>query len=176
MDDPRRGEHVFLRPLTPADADAIELEDTPELNAFNWFAAREPGLFRKRVEESPGFPEAGGRFAIAVETGHLVGEISWRRMPSSPAPASFYFSLGIYLLAAERGKGYGSEAQRVLADYLFAVTLGNRVEASTDVENAGEQRALEKAGFTREGVKRGYQWRFGAWHDMVVFSRLRNDP
>ncbi len=175
MKDPRRGERVFLRTMTPADADALELENTPELNEFNWFGAREPGLFRRRVEEGPAHDEAVGHFAVAKESGHLVGEISWRRLPSSPFPASFYFNLGIYLLQDERGKGYGSEAQRLMADYLFATTLAQRVEASTDVENAAEQRALEKAGFTREGVHRGYQWRAGAWHDMVIFSRLRSD-
>jgi RimJ/RimL family protein N-acetyltransferase len=173
--DPRRGERVFLRPMTPADADELELEDTPELNEFNWFSAREPGLFRRRVEENPGFREEGGRFAVAVETGRLVGEISWRRLTSSPTPASFRFNLGVYLLADERGKGYGTEAQRLLADYLFATTLAERVEATTDVDNRAEQRALEKAGFTREGVLRGYQYRLGAWHDMVIFSRLRGD-
>ena len=175
MKDPRRGANVFLRVLTPADADALELENTPELNEFNWYGAREPGLFRKRVVEGPAHDEAVGHFAIAKETGHLIGEISWRRVASSPLPASFYFNIGIYLLAAERGKGYGSEAQLLMADYLFATTLAERVEAGTDVDNVAEQRALEKAGFTREGVHRGYQWRFGAWHDMVVFSRLRGD-
>lgn len=42
--------------------------------------------------------------------------------------------------------------------------------------NLPEQRALDKAGFTREGVLRGAQWRLGSWHDMVLFSRLRADP
>ena len=173
--DPRKGTTVFLRTMTPADADQLEVENTPELNEFNWYAAREPGLFRARVAEGPAHDEAGGHFAIAVKTGHLVGEISWRRLTSSPTPASFLFDIGIYLLEAERGHGYGSEAQRLLADYLFAVSLANRVQASTDAANTAEQRALEKAGFTREGVRRGYQYRFGAWHDMVVFSRLRDD-
>ena len=52
----------------------------------------------------------------------------------------------------------------------------NRIEASTDVTNVPEQRALEKAGFVREGVLRGAQFRAGAHHDMVGYSRLRSDP
>ena len=51
----------------------------------------------------------------------------------------------------------------------------NRIEAATDVTNRAEQRSLEKAGFTREGVLRGAQWRNGRWNDMVVYSRLRTD-
>ena len=41
--------------------------------------------------------------------------------------------------------------------------------------NVAEQRALDKAGFTREGVLRHAQWRAGAFHDVVLFSRLRGD-
>jgi RimJ/RimL family protein N-acetyltransferase len=61
----------------------------------------------------------------------------------------------------------------MLAERLFASSGVNRVEAMTDVENVPEQRALEKAGFTREGVVRGAQYRHGAWHDLVVYSLLR---
>jgi RimJ/RimL family protein N-acetyltransferase len=74
-----------------------------------------------------------------------------------------------------RGRGYGSRAQRLLAEHLFATTPSNRVEADTDVENAAEQRALERAGFTREGVVRGAQYRRGRWHDLVLYSLLRSD-
>jgi len=42
--------------------------------------------------------------------------------------------------------------------------------------NIAEQRALEKAGFTREGVMRGIGWRGGSWRDGVMYSLLRTDP
>ena len=84
--------------------------------------------------------------------------------------------LGIAIAPEARGQGVGSRAQRLVADYLFSETLTHRVEASTDVENLAEQGALKNAGFTREGVIRGAQWRSGAWHDMVLYGRLRNDP
>ena len=48
------------------------------------------------------------------------------------------------------------------------------VEASTDITNGAERRALEKAGFTCDGVLRKAQWRNGDWHDLVVFSKLRH--
>jgi ribosomal protein S18 acetylase RimI-like enzyme len=82
---------------------------------------------------------------------------------------------GIWLLPGHRGRGHGSEAQRQLAAYLFAHTPVERVEASTDVDNATEQRALEKAGFTREGVLRHAQFREGGFHDLVLYSKLRGE-
>ena len=47
----------------------------------------------------------------------------------------------------------------MLARYLFAHTTAHRLEAGTEVGNVAEQRALEKAGFSREGVTRGIGWR-----------------
>jgi RimJ/RimL family protein N-acetyltransferase len=51
----------------------------------------------------------------------------------------------------------------------------NRVEAETEITNIAEQRALEKAGFTREGVRRGAIFRQGQWHDDVLYSLLRHE-
>ena len=61
----------------------------------------------------------------------------------------------------------------LVARLLFADAPVNRVEAMTDIENIAEQRALEKAGFVREGVMRGSQFRAGAYHDLVSYSILR---
>ncbi len=43
------------------------------------------------------------------------------------------------------------------------------------MENLPEQRSLEKAGYVREGIQRGAQFRAGAYHDLVTYSRLRDD-
>ena len=45
----------------------------------------------------------------------------------------------------QRGKGYRSEAQASLAAYLFAAFPVARAQASTDLENRAEQRALSWA-------------------------------
>ncbi len=164
-----------LRLLTVDEADAIDAEHTPELNTYSWFGVRRPGSMRRRIETGQDLTEDGGSFAIAGPGGRLLGDVSWRRIPTGPTSASFCQELGVYLLLAERGKGYGSAAQRLLAEYLFATTLTHRVQATTDVTNVAEQRALEKAGFTREGVIRGMQYRFGGWHDMVSYSKLRGE-
>ncbi len=53
----------------------------------------------------------------------------------------------------------------LLACYLFAHTTVHRVWAGTEVDNIAGQKALEKAGSTREGLTRGSGWRDGAWRD-----------
>jgi hypothetical protein len=62
-----------------------------------------------------------------------------------------------------RGRGLGTAAQRLFVGYLFATTLANRLQAITDVENLAEQRALERIGFRRQGVRRGLAFIGGQW-------------
>jgi RimJ/RimL family protein N-acetyltransferase len=110
---------------------------------------------------------------MVVKGEDRLGFVTWHKVPSTPA--CYYWNIGIALLPEARGHGYGTQAQRLLARYLFAHTTVYRIEAATEVGNVAEQRALEKAGFTREGVLRGVGWRDGAHRDGVWYSILRTD-
>jgi hypothetical protein len=100
----------------------------------------------------------------------LAGYVSWIYVRWGPNSASRCPMIGIGLLSGARGRGIGRAAQRALAELFFTHTVVNRVEAHTDVDNIAEQRALEAAGFTREGLIRGAQWRDGA------YSLIRQRP
>jgi RimJ/RimL family protein N-acetyltransferase len=90
--------------------------------------------------------------------------------------AAGYWEIGIALLPEWRGRGIGWCAQALLCDYLFAHTPAQRIQAGTHAENVAEQKALEKAGFTLEGVIRAAEFRDGQWRDGCLYSRLRDDP
>ncbi len=168
---------VRLREATPGDAALLELWQGPdyrgEFNEFGLPAQPMSGVLRER-----GLIDAE-RGTMIVETrdgGRPIGSVSWHGVRYGPNPESRAWNIGINLVPDARGRGFGGEAQRLLADWLFANTAANRVEAMTDVENRREQRALEKAGFLREGVARGSQYRAGAWRDLVVYSVVRDAP
>jgi ribosomal-protein-alanine N-acetyltransferase len=101
--------------------------------------------------------------------------VSWRSIPTG-GPEVGCLEIGALLFSEHRGQGRGTAAQRLLVEYLFATTLANRVQAITNVENIAEQKALERAGFRREGIIRGLAFAGGHWHDGVLYARLRNDP
>jgi RimJ/RimL family protein N-acetyltransferase len=105
-----------------------------------------------------------------LEDGTCAGWVTWR-----PVGATGNFEIGIALLPGHRGHGVGTEAQRQLVDYLFDTTAANRVQAGTEVGNVAEQRALERAGFRREGVQRGLYFRAGRWRDSVMYGVVRGD-
>lgn len=170
---------VWLRPITEDDLDLIEMlyEDPAEAGEYGFYGYQNPGILRRRFAEEGLLSERGGRLAVVAgepgTTGTLAGEVSWHQVRTGPA--SVCWNIGIGLLERARGRGYGTEAQRQVAAYLFAHTQANRVEAQTETGNVAEQRALEKAGFTREGILRGSIFRDGQWRDMVSYAMIRSD-
>jgi aminoglycoside 6'-N-acetyltransferase len=165
---------VFLRPVQLEDLALLDRSGTPQDDPFNFFGFQGGRRLRQRFDENGLLGADFGN--LIVQSGEVaVGDVSWHAEAYGPPAAGVAFNIGISLLTEHRGRGVGTIAQRKLAAYLFATSTVHRIEATTDIENIAEQRALEKAGFRRDGVLRGAQWRHGAWHDMVVYSRLRTD-
>lgn len=138
-----------------------------------------PSPYEEWPEGEKLMPPHNARLLVVVTDGDgisaVAGSMSWHLEAYGPTQGSFAWNIGIGLTDACRGHGVGTVAQRLLAEWLLGSTPLDRIEASTDVENIPEQRALEKAGFTREGVLRGAQARADGVHDLVSYSLLRSD-
>lgn len=165
---------VTLRPIIEADMPTVELirTDPAEATRFGFYGFRTNTATEREFAETGLLERDNGLLAVTVE-GEILGTVGWHRVHT--APLSFTWNIGIALLSAARGKGYGTQAQRALAEYLFGYTQANRVEAWTETDNYAEQRSLEKAGFVREGVARGTAFRAGKWRDMATYSMVRAD-
>jgi len=173
------GSRVCLRDLAPHDVDLVDAWSADPLagGEFNDFRVPHKPIDREALAKGPFRNERNGELIVErLEDGQPIGTISWHMEHYGPNDRSAAWNIGISLIPEARGNGHGTEAQRLLAEYLFATTPVDRVEASTDIENTAEQRSLEKAGFTREAVLRGAQFRSGARHDLVNYARLRTDP
>jgi len=166
-----------LRRVEMSDVEILESQHASRENAGDqsWFGFTDAGKVRRRVEADETLQPERGMLAVTDDDGIVVGEVSWLKVFNGPPPNGDCWNIGIWIAPEHRGKGHGSEAQRLGAAYLFEHTLMERVEAGTETDNVAEQRALERAGFTREGVLRRACFRGGAWRDMVVFSKLRGE-
>lgn len=167
-----------LRRVEAADVEVIEAQYAGRdvAGEHAWFGYADAGRLRRRVESGSTLGPNDGVLAVVDDDGLVVGELSWRKSINGPAPNGDCWNLGIWIAPEHRGQGHGTAAQRLGAAYLFEHTMFERVEASTESGNIGEQRALERAGFTVEGVQRHACFRGGEWRDMVVFSKLRGEP
>jgi aminoglycoside 6'-N-acetyltransferase len=172
-----RGEKIDLRPLTEADLPLLTAweNDRDFQSAFNWFGLGPAGALAREFARDGILAADHGLLVIVARDGAVIGELSYRQVVYGPNQGSRAYQIGLTIAPEQRGRGYGSEAQRLAAAYLLETYPVMRVEASTDSTNSAEQRALEKAGFTREGLLRRAQWRAGAWHDLVVYSKLRGE-
>lgn len=170
------GELVRLRDLHPDDVDLLDAWNV-EPSDFNDFGDEPAPLPREAIAAGPLRNDRNGMLVVErLEDGEVVGTVGWHRVNYGPNAESDAWNIGIELRPEARGHGLGSDAQRLLARFLFEAYELNRVEAQTDVQNLAEQRSLEKAGYVREGVLRGAQFRAGRYHDLVTYARLRDDP
>jgi ribosomal-protein-alanine N-acetyltransferase len=167
---------VRLRPVEERDLDALGRIDTdPSVSEpFEWRGFGDRRARRRRWEEDGYLGSDDSLLVVALPDGTLAGIVVWKSIAVSGLPGCL--EIGILLFPEHRGKGLGTAAQRLLADYLFATTVANRLEAITEIDNVAEQRALEHAGFVREGVLRGRGFVRGKWRDGVMYARLRDDP
>jgi RimJ/RimL family protein N-acetyltransferase len=175
----RDGATIRLREATLADAEVVDARrlDPARIGEFNDLGQAPP---RPLAEDLPGgrsvvSPERGRLLIERLSDARVIGDVSWHPVRYGPNERSMALNIGISLDPDARGHGYGSEAQRLLAELLFELYPIERVEASTDVDNIAEQRSLTKAGFAREGVIRRAQHRAGGYHDLVGYSILRDD-
>lgn len=171
------GERITLRPVAVSDLDQLEAweRDPDSSGEFNWFGLHASGRRARAFAETGLLTDERGTLLIQTKEGEIAGNLTYHSVRHGPGEHNRGFQIGIALSPAYRGQGYGVEAQRALAAYLFATYPVERIEAETDVENIAEQRALARAGFTREGILRRAQWRNGGWHDLVMYSKLRSE-
>lgn len=85
-------------------------------------------------------------------------------------------SLGYWMGAVHAGKGYMTEAVRLVVPYVFDTLKLHRIEAACLPQNAPSIRLLEKVGFQKEGYARRYLCINGRWRDHVLFALLADDP
>jgi RimJ/RimL family protein N-acetyltransferase len=74
------------------------------------------------------------------------------------------------------GKGYGTEATRLVLDFAFGALGLHRVGLDVADYNPRARRVYEKCGFVAEGVRRDAIFWEGRRYDSVMMSVLATDP
>ncbi|MEE1760218.1 MULTISPECIES: GNAT family N-acetyltransferase [unclassified Streptomyces] len=141
-----RSEGRPWRPLAPDSKDARPVDDGTAQDRVPF-----------SVVESEGGTLLGTAALWGIDTHHRTAHI------------------GLGLLPAARGKGYGTDVVAVLCHYGFVVRGLNRLQIETLSDNAAMLGAAERNGFVREGVLRSSAWVMGEFLDEVVLGLLAQD-
>jgi RimJ/RimL family protein N-acetyltransferase len=101
----------------------------------------------------------------------LIGHMGVWGSPSKDRCASIGIGLGREYV----GRGYGTDAMRVIVGYGFREMGLHRIALSVAPFNPAGIRAYEKAGFVEEGRRRESVWHDGRWYDEVLMSVLDHE-
>ncbi|WP_405657832.1 GNAT family N-acetyltransferase [Streptomyces sp. NBC_00079] len=108
---------------------------------------------------------------VDLETQDLAGEALLWNIDTHNRNAH----LGISLLPAFRGRGFGGDVVRLLCHYGFVVRGLHRLQVDTLADNAPMIAAATGAGFTVEGILRSSAWAHGTFADEVILGLLADE-
>jgi len=169
---------VTLRPFAHEDFDILWREETRDRGDFEAPWSPDDDMAKQRVlarvDHSGTWRDGRVLDLAVVADDRVVGDVQARRDPAYAPPG--IFDLGIGLFADRRGSGVGTTAIRLLTAFLFDDEGAVRVTLTTDLDNTAMRRVAEKAGFTQEGVMRGF-WTVGDGpaRDFALYARTRAD-
>lgn len=118
---------------------------------------------------------SGGRdgtgFAIEAD-GKLIGQCALFNFNHVARTAELGITIGD---KAYWGRGYGTEAIRLLLDYGFRHHNLHRVFLSVNGTNARAIGAYQRCGFVEEGRLRAHAWSNGQYIDLLYMGILRDE-
>ena len=146
-----RAERVVLVPQTMDQARALLEGGDPGLDLAPGYphADTADGL-RMWVEH--GGPDDGGWFVTLADDGRVVGDCG----TAGPLDDEGRQEIGYGLAAPFRGQGLGTEAVRVMADWLADLPGVRALTAEVEVGNDASRRLLERVGFALVGELDGH--------------------
>jgi RimJ/RimL family protein N-acetyltransferase len=170
------GERVRLRGVREDDLPKLarwEMDPGRMATQSSWVIPPSEAAAREHILRRSANQEDDTSFAIETlgNPAELVGNVGlWGARPKDRCA-----TLGIALGREHIGRGYGTDAVRVIVGYGFREIGLHRIQLEVAPFNPAGIRAYEKAGFTEEGRLRESVLHDGRWYDQVLLSILDHE-
>lgn len=172
-----QGDKIILRPWRKSDADP--LWDSIHNEEFNKLTGTHDSFTREQIDTyvdnqiAAAGSQDRGTFIIALpDTDEAIGEVVINEVDHDNHSGN----IRIGMFSDEHvGKGYGTEAMRLMVGYGFDYLNLHRIELGVYAFNPRAIRAYEKAGFVKEGVRRDALCWNGEYYDSIDMSILRHE-
>ena len=102
-----------------------------------------------------------------TDSDDLIGNVSLTEVVRGPLQSCW---LGYSLDKAQNGRGYTTEAVRLILNYAFQTLRLHRIEAGVMPHNSASIRVLEKVGFEKEGLSKKNVLINDKWEDHLHFA------
>jgi [ribosomal protein S5]-alanine N-acetyltransferase len=171
------GERIFLRPLRLEDAEQIfenvkKKEDRPLAYVIPYPYEKKDAI--EFIEKSLKQGEAHEAYQLAIiskETGEVIGSCGLHNVNRDHRNTE----IGYLIRAQDRGKGYATEAAKLLLKLAFDKSEFYKVQAKAFDINEPSKRVLEKNGFEKEGFFKSQVYKDGKYYDEVRYGLLREE-
>lgn len=169
-----RGDRVVLRQVRESELAMLWTlhADIANRGAYYPRGVVSETTFRTQFAESGFWSREEGTLLITTPDDRVVGNIEW--FPTLRYLSEVELSYQLFD-RADDGKGYASEAVRMLVRYLFENRPLNRIRLVIHPDNTGSRRVAEKTGFRFEGLMRGAWLSRGRYQDVELWSILRDE-
>jgi RimJ/RimL family protein N-acetyltransferase len=170
------GERVRLRGVRDDDLATLakwEMDPGRMTTLSNWVAPPSQAAAKERIAKWSANQEDDVGFAIETldDPPVLAGNVGlWGARPKDRCA-----TLGIALGREHVGRGYGTDAMRVIVGYAFREMGLHRIQLAVAPFNPAGIRAYQKAGFAEEGRRRESVLHDGRWYDEVLMSILDHE-
>lgn len=165
------GDRLYLRRvrLTDANENYCRWLNDPEVtqfseNRFKKWTIKEIRDYIKKINNNPDYCFV----AIVLKKGDKhIGNIKL-------GPVNRYHKYAeIATMIGDKtywNKGYGSEAKRVLIDYVFKKVGLHKITSGMYINHIGAIKSNEKLGFSREGIRKKQVLYQGKYTDVVLYG------
>ncbi|AXB43477.1 GNAT family N-acetyltransferase [Amycolatopsis albispora] len=168
------GELVTLRQLDETFLDGawavLQDPETRRLTGTHGVFTREQ--VHDYLKGRPGAHDRADYAVVRNTDGVYLGEVVLMDLDEDNRSMDFRIALGGHAF----GRGYGTEATRLLVAFGLDVVGLHRIGLEVYDFNPRARRVYEKCGFVAEGVLRDALHWDGEWHDAVQMSVLESDP
>jgi RimJ/RimL family protein N-acetyltransferase len=175
LDNLLHGEMVYLNAITRDDIPLFgKWFSDIELLSYLWMIPLVPQTEEDEMEWFEQMRKSKDfTFAIRlIANDRLIGSISLTEPEWRNRSSTFGIAIG------DRdywGKGYGTDATKVILRYGFLELNLNRIELLVYNYNQRGIKSYEKVGFTHEGTRRQALFRDGDYHDVHLMAMLREE-
>ncbi|GHH34272.1 spermidine N1-acetyltransferase [Lentzea cavernae] len=160
-----------LRGVEPEDWEAFHRfdENTDDMRRMDRIHPPRSAAAQREWAQKTAVKEQDDRLLLAVESladGAVAGMVT----TSETDHRAGRFLYGVAIGTAHKGRGYATEAVRLLLGFMFGERRFHKCEASVWGFNDASIALHRKLGFTEEGRLRDHEFFAGRHHDVVLFG------
>ena len=175
-DFPFRTARLILRPYVMGDLDALyDIQSRPEVTRYLLYDARDRDQVREVLEEriQADGPErdAVDLAVVLPDSGALIGDVVLFLRSREHRQGE----IGYLFHPDYGGRGYATEAARMLLRIGFGDYGLHRIIGRIDARNTASARVLERLGMRREAHFVQNEIVKGEWSDEVVYAMLEDE-